>query len=158
MKARTVRFETQMMRTGVNTTGVAIPPELVAQLEAGVRPPVIAKINDYTYRTTVGVMNGRSMLPFSAQHRQASGIGGGDAVTVELTLDAQPRTIETPDDLARALAADARAAAAFDQLLPSRRKADIENVVGAKTVEIRARRIEALVSRLSRGAPSPRPL
>ena len=100
----TVRFTTKMSQTGTTTTGVVVPPEAIAQLQAGARPAVVAKINDYTYRTTVGIMRGHAMLPFSAQHREASGISGGDDVAVELRIDDTPRVAELPEDLAVALA------------------------------------------------------
>jgi hypothetical protein len=148
MSEKTVRFQTEMTRTGANTTGVVVPGELITQLGAGARPAVIARINHYSYRTTVGVMRGCSMLPFSAQHREASGIVGGDQIEVELSLDKQPRTVEIPEDLAQALAAERGLAAAFDTLAPSRRKANVENVVTAKSAETRARRIAAIVDRL----------
>ena len=148
MADQTVTFDTEMAQTGTNTTGVVVPPEIISKLQGGARPAVVAKINDYTYRTTVGVMRGHSMLPFSAQHREASGIGGGDPITVELTLDTQPREIEMPDDLGQALATDPAIEAAFQKLAPSRRKADIENVIGAKTAETRARRIDVIVLKL----------
>jgi hypothetical protein len=148
MSGKTVRFSTRMTRTGVNTTGVVVPTELIAELGAGARPPVIAKINDYVFRTTVGVMNGRSMLSFSAQHREASGIGGDDPIEVQLSLDTQPRIAEVPEDLAQALAAETALAAAFEKLAPSRRKAIVENVVTAKSTETRARRIAAIIDRI----------
>jgi hypothetical protein len=148
MTDKTVSFETNLSRTGANTTGIVVPSDLVAELGGGARPAVVAKVNDYSYRTTVGVMKGRSMLPFSAQHREASGIGGGEPIAVELRLDTQPRTTEVPDDLAQALAIDPALDAAFQKLAPSRRKADVENMIGAKTPETRARRIATIISRL----------
>ena len=148
MSAKNVRFQTRMTKTGVNTTGVVVPPELIAELGAGARPSVIVKINNYTYRTTIGVMKGNAMLSFSAQHREASGISGGDQIEVELLLDTQPRTAKVPEDLARSLAAEPELAAAFEKLAPSRRKADVENVVSAKSAETRVRRIEAIVKRI----------
>lgn len=148
MSGKTIKFETQMKRTGANTTGVVVPSETVRELASGARPGVVADINGYTYRTTIGVMNGLSMLPFSAQHREASGINGGDAVTVALRLDTDPRNTDVPEDLAQTLALEPTAEAAFRKLAPSRRKADVENVLGAKTPETRARRIEAILTRL----------
>jgi uncharacterized protein YdeI (YjbR/CyaY-like superfamily) len=49
-----------------------------------------------------------------------------------------------PDDLAEALAA-AGAREAFDRLAPSRRKAHVVSVEGAKAPETRARRVAAVV-------------
>jgi hypothetical protein len=143
-----IRFETTMAQTGANTTGVVVPSDVISRLNDGARPAVVATINDYAYRTTVGVMRGQSMLPFSAQHREASGIGGGDPITVELLLDIQPRTVKIPGDLGLALAADPAIEAAFHKLAPSRRKADIETVLGAKTPETRTRRIDAILQRM----------
>lgn len=143
-----VRFETRMMRTGANTTGVVVPADVIAQLGGGARPAVVATFNDYRYRTTIGVMKGLSMLPFSAQHRAASGIEGGDAICVELVLDTEPRTVSVPDDLSHALAAEPALAAAFEKLAPSRRKADVETVLAAKTAETRDRRVQAILARL----------
>ena len=148
MTGKTITFETQMKRTGANTTGVVVPPESVEALGGGGRPAVVAEINGYTYRTTIGVMKGLSMLPFSAHHREASGIAGGDPVTVALRLDTDSRSTEVPEDLAQALALEPTVEAAFRKLAPSRRKADVENVAGAKTPETRSRRIEAILTRL----------
>jgi uncharacterized protein YdeI (YjbR/CyaY-like superfamily) len=92
-------------------------------------------------------MGGRYLIPFSSDKRVASGIGGGDALTVDLELDTAPRTVDVPEDLASALA-DAGARAAFDALAPSARKAHVTSVEGAKAAETRARRIAAIVSKL----------
>lgn len=148
MTAEPVRFSTILARTGANTTGVVVPPEIIAALGAGARPRLVVRVNDYVYRTTVGVMAGRAMLPFSAEHRSASGLSGGDAIVVEVALDTASREVETPPDLAEALAAAPSALAAFARQAPSRRKADIDLVLGAKSAETRARRIAAIVARL----------
>lgn len=150
MTVEPVRFSTVLARTGANTTGIVVPPEIIAQLGAGARPKLVVRVDDYTYRTTVGVMGGRAMLPFSAEHRSASGLSGGDAIAVEVALDTASREVEIPPDLAAALAAAAAASAlaAFAKQAPSRRKADIDLVLGAKSDETRARRIAAIIARL----------
>ena len=58
-------------------------------------------VNGYAYRSTVATVDGRSMVGFSAAHRAASGLNGGDAVEVEIELDTEPRVIEVPPDLRR---------------------------------------------------------
>jgi hypothetical protein len=50
-------------------------------------------------------MGGRYMISFSSDKRAATGIEGGDPITVDLEVDTAPRTVEVPDDLAAALAA-----------------------------------------------------
>jgi hypothetical protein len=141
-----MRFETVMFQQG-NNTGIEVPPEVVEGLGAGKRPAVTVTVNGFEYRSTVAVMGGRYLIPFSSDKRAASGIAGGDALTVDLELDTAPRTVDVPEDLASALA-DAGARAAFDALAPSARKAHVTSVEGAKAAETRARRIAAIVSKL----------
>lgn len=141
-----MRFETVMFQQG-NNTGIEVPPEVVEGLGAGKRPAVTVMVNGFEYRSTVAVMGGRYLIPFSSDKRAASGIGGGDALTVDLELDTAPRTVDVPEDLASALA-DAGARAAFDALAPSARKAHVTGVEGAKAAETRARRIAAIVAKL----------
>lgn len=141
-----MRFETSMSQIG-NNTGIEVPPEIIEALGAGKRPAVVVAVNGYEYRSTVGVMGGRSLVPFSAERRAATGIAGGDAITVEIEVDAAPRVVEVPDDLAAALGA-AGLRSAFDALSPSARKAHITSVEGAKAADTRARRVAAVVAKL----------
>src|SRR5579863_2921598 len=101
MSTKIISFATILKPTGKATTGIVVTKEQIAQLSSAARPAVVAKVNGYAYRTTVGLMGGIAMLPFSAQHRQDSGISAGDKITVELSLDLEPRKIELPEDLTR---------------------------------------------------------
>lgn len=141
-----MRFETVMRQQG-NNTGIEVPPEVIDALGGGKRPAVAVTVNGYSYRSTVGVMGGRFLIPFSSDKRAASGLAGGDALTVDLELDTAPRTVELPDDLAAALDGSG-ARSAFDALSPSARKAHVTNVENAKAAETRTRRIGAIVSAL----------
>lgn len=142
-----MRFDTTLSQTG-NNTGIEVPPEVIDELGAGKRPAVVVDVNGYVYASTVGVMGGRFLIPFSSDKRAATGLSGGDAITVTLTLDTTPRTVEVPDDLAAALAA-AGVRASFDALSPSARKAHVTSVESAKAADTRARRITAVVDKLS---------
>ncbi|BFM25677.1 hypothetical protein QE430_003482 [Microbacterium testaceum] len=142
-----MRFETTLFQMG-NNTGIEVPPKVLEALDGGKRPAVTVDVNGYTYSSTVGAMGGRSLIPFSADKRKATGLSGGDAITVELTLDTAPRTVEVPDDLAAALA-EAGKHEAFDALSPSARKAHVTNVEGAKAADTRARRVATIVSKLA---------
>ncbi|MFB6665070.1 YdeI/OmpD-associated family protein [Streptomyces parvus] len=137
-----------MFQTG-NNTGIEVPEDVVEALGAGKRPPVNVTVNGYAYRSTIAPMGGQYLIPFSADKREATGIGGGDAIEVELTLDTAPRTVEPPEDLAVALAAAPGAAEAFAALAPSRRKAHDASVEGAKTDATRERRIAKVVAELT---------
>lgn len=132
-----------------NNTGIPVPPEVLESLEGGKRPAVNVTVNGYTYRSTVGSMDGKYLIPFSSDKRAESGIAGGDELEVELTLDTAPRTVEPPADLAEALVA-AGAREAFDALAPSKQKAHVTAVESAKAAETRERRIDAIVAGLVR--------
>jgi hypothetical protein len=142
-----MRFETTMTLSG-NNTGIEVPPEVIEALGAGRKPPVQVTVNGYTYRSTVAVMGGRYMISFSSDKRAATGIQGGDPITVDLEVDTAPRTVEVPDDLAAALAEASGAREAFDALAPSARKAHVTNVESAKAAQTRERRIAAIVAKL----------
>ena len=131
-----------------NNTGIEVPPEVIEALGGGKRPALEVIVNGFQYRTTVGVMGGKSLIPFSSDKRAATGIQGGDPITVDVTLDTAPRTVDVPDDLAAALA-EAGLREAFDALSPSRRKAHVTNVESAKAAETRARRVQSVVAGLA---------
>lgn len=143
-----MRFETTLFQLG-NNTGIDVPPGVLEELGGGKRPLVNVTVNDsYSYRSAVAPMAGRFLIAFSSDKRAATGLKGGEAITVELTLDTEPRTVEVPEDLAAALA-DAGLRDAFDTLAPSHQKAHVTSVEGAKAAETRARRVAAVVEKLS---------
>jgi hypothetical protein len=142
-----VKFSTTMFQMG-NNTGIEVPAEVLAALDAGKRPPVVVNVNGYEYRSTVAPMGGKYLLPFSADRRKESGINGGDAIDVELTLDTAPRTVEIPDDLQSALNSSASAGAAWDKLSYTHKKEHVRSVLDAKKAETRTRRIAAVIAKL----------
>lgn len=142
-----MRFETTLSQTG-NNTGIEVPVEVIEELGGGKRAAVVVDVNGFVYSSTIGVMGGRFLIPFSSDKRAATGLSGGDAIVVDLELDTAPRTVEVPDDLAAALAeADVRAA--FDALSPSARKAHVTRVESAKAADTRTRRIATVVATLT---------
>jgi hypothetical protein len=141
-----VEYRTTMHLTGRNT-GIPVPPEVLESLGGGKRPAVAVVVNGYRFTSTVGAMGGRALIPFSAERRAESGLGGGDELDVVLELDDAPRETPVPQDLAAALAA-AGVRDAFDRLSPSRRKAHVTGVEGAKAAETRGRRVEAVIRSL----------
>lgn len=141
-------FHTTLLQPeGRSVTGIVVPPEVVESLGAGKKPPVVVTVNGYSYRNTIAVMGGKYMVGLSAEHRAASGLKGGDAIEVDIVLDAAPRTVEVPEDFAAALDA-AGARAAFDKLAFSLRKEHVRAIEEAKTAETRTRRLEKAVAGL----------
>jgi Bacteriocin-protection, YdeI or OmpD-Associated/Domain of unknown function (DUF1905) len=135
------RFRTSLLATGKTTTGIEVPPEVIERLGAGKRPAVLVTIGSYTYRSTVGVMGGRSLIPVSADNRRQARIAAGDDLDVTLELDTAPRHVELPADLAEALGRDDAARRFFDGLSASQKKWHVQSVESAKTPETRQRRI-----------------
>jgi hypothetical protein len=146
-----VRFRTTILQAGKTATGIRIPPEIVAALGSSKRPPVRATINGYTYRSTIAVLGGEFMLGVSADVRLAAGVAGGDQVDVELELDTAPREVTVPADFAALLDGDAALRGSFDGLSPSKRKAIVLGIEGAKTPETRQRRIDTAMRNLRDG-------
>ncbi len=147
-----VRFSATLSLENKNATGIHVPAAAVEALGGGRRPAVVATVNGYTYRATVmGYDPADPLMPFSAEHRAASGLKAGDAIEVELVLDTAPRDVEVPDDLAAALDADPAAKAFFDGLSNSNKRVHTLSVEGAKTPETRARRVEKAVALLREG-------
>jgi hypothetical protein len=143
-----MRFETTMSLSG-NNTGIEVPPEVIEALGAGRKPAVTVNVNGYEYRSTVAVMGGRYLIPFSSDKRAATGIAGGDAIVVEVELDTAPRTVEVPDDLAAAIDAAPGAREVWERLPPSHKKAHVTAVESAKAAETRQRRIAKAIEALT---------
>lgn len=132
----------------VNATGLRVPPESIAELGKGKKPPVKVTLNGFTYPTTVAAYGDVYMIPLSAERRKAAGVQAGDIVEVTLELDQEPRLVVVPDNLAAALAEAPGARAAFDALNYSTRKEHVRQVETAKAEETRQRRIAAIVAKL----------
>jgi len=146
-----MRFRTTILQGGKTATGIQVPEEVVEALGAGKRPAVKVTINGYTYRNTVAVMGGVSMVGVSAEHRAGAGVAGGDEVEVDIQLDAAPREVTVPADLAAALDAEPEARRRFDGLSYSNKSWHVLQVESAKTDETRQRRIAKSVDMLRQG-------
>ncbi|HVF06154.1 MAG TPA: YdeI/OmpD-associated family protein [Frankiaceae bacterium] len=149
-----MRFRTTLQLNGRTATGIEVPPEVVAALGGGKRPPVTVTLNGHAYRSTVAPMGGRYLVSVSAENRAAAGVAAGDEVDVELrelALDTAPRVLAVPADLASALDAVPAARAAFERLSYSAKQRHVLPVEQAKTGETRQRRIAKAVEALQAG-------
>ena len=145
-----IEFDTTVTAAG-NNTGIVVPDDVIERLGAGRRPAVIVNVNGYEYRSTPGVMGGKSMIGISAAVRKETGLKGGDPVHVTLTVADTPRAVEVPDDFAAALSAEPGAKAFFEKLSNSLQRYHADNINGAKTAETRQRRIEKAISLFQAG-------
>jgi hypothetical protein len=145
-----ISFVTSILKGATkNVTGIVIPGDVIAGLGAGKRPKVKVTLNGYTYRSTVGTMGGKFMVGLSAENRAAAGVSGGEVMEIRLALDTEPRTVEIPDDLRRALSG-ADALEAFGKAAPSRKKEFVRQVEEAKAADTRNRRIAKIVDQFVR--------
>jgi hypothetical protein len=145
------QFRTTLDSAGKNAAGFRVPPEVVAALGKGKRPPVRVTINGYTYRNTVAVYGDEYLIGVAMEHRGPAGVQPGDVIDVTLELDTEPREVEMPDDLAAALAAEPAAQTRFDGLSNSNRRALADLVSSAKNPETRQRRIDKAIASLREG-------
>ncbi len=117
-----MRFRTTIQLEGKTATGFRVPPEVVVALGSGMRPPVVVRIGEYSYRSTVAAFADVFMLPLAGEHRTAAGVAAGDEIDVDVELDTAPRVVEVPADFALALDAEPAARMTFDALSNSNKK------------------------------------
>ena len=138
-------FETTLTARG-NNTGIVVPDNVIEELGAGKRPPVVVDLDGYEYRSTVGVMGGQHLVSVSAAVRAATGLQGGDPVTVTLTVAGAPQAVDVPPDFAAALDAEEPAKQFFGTLSNSLQRYHVDNINAAKSPDTRQRRIAKSVS------------
>jgi Bacteriocin-protection, YdeI or OmpD-Associated len=78
------------------------------------------------------------------------------AAVVEVEIDAEPRVVVEPADVARALDADPVARTAYDRLSNSRKREHVLAIESAKKVETRTRQNYGARSRPAAVRPAPR--
>lgn len=97
-----MKFLWTLESTGGNNAAFVVPDEVVEELGGGGRPKVAVTVNGFAFRSSIARMGGRYLLGVNAERRESAGIAPGDEV--EIALDTAPREIDTPPDLAEALA------------------------------------------------------
>jgi hypothetical protein len=146
--AKPLTFRATILRTGKNTAGIQVPDRVLETLGGGKRPLIWVTIKRHTYRSAVGTMGGKPMIPLSAANRQAAGVEGGEQLDIGIRLDLEPRTVQPPKDPKAALV-EANALEAFDKSAASMQKEYVRQVEEAKAPETRQRRIAKIVERLA---------
>lgn len=147
-----MKFRGELLQSGKTATGFEVPAEVVDGLGAGKKPAVTVTINSgYSYRSSIGSMGGKSMLPVSAEHRAGAGLRAGDQAEVDLEVDTAPREVVVPPDLSAALDAEPSARTYFDGLSYSNKLRHVLAIDGAKTADTRERRIAKSVALFTQG-------
>jgi len=132
----------------MEATGITIPFD-VESVFGSKRVPVKVWINRAEYRGTVVRMGGKYMLGVPKVFRDAAGIKAGDNIMVTMELDSEPRTVETPADLAEALH-KADLASGWEKLSYTHKKEHVNAIEDAKKPETRVRRIEKAIEMIKK--------
>jgi hypothetical protein len=116
-----------------------------------IRAPVRVTLNGFTYRSTIASMGGFTGIPLRKSNREAAGLVGGERIAVTIELDAEPREVELPQDLARALRANKQRMKTWQSLSYTNRRERVEAIEAAKRPATRARRLAATIRSLDDG-------
>jgi len=146
-----VKFEGVLTATprGGGGTLVPIPREVATELGLKGMPKIQAVIAGAPYRGSLMPMgDGTYCLGVLKSIQEVAGVGVGDTIEVMIELDTAPRTVEPPDDLARLLARDKKAAAAWAKLSFTSQKEMARSLEEAKKPETRERRLKAAIAKL----------
>jgi hypothetical protein len=145
------RFKAVLTSTprGGGGTLVPVPRDVASRMGLKGMPKVQAVIAGRPYRGSLMPMgDGTYCLGVLKSIQEAAGVKQGDTITVELELDTSPRVVEQPADLARAIAGDKKAAAAWDRLSFTNKKEMARGLEEAKKPETRHRRLAAALEKL----------
>ena len=134
--------------TGIGTY-VVVPREVQARLGLTGRPKINSVIAGHPYRgSLMPAGDGTFVLGVLKSIQQSAGVTRGDTITVELELDTAPRTVELPPDLAKAIARDKKARAAWAKLSYTDKREMARSLEEAKRPETRLRRLAAALEKL----------
>jgi hypothetical protein len=139
-----VTFDT-VLTGGGTASGIIVPEEIMTQLGPAKRYPVVVNVGDYSYRSSVSWYKGAFMISVSSAVKAEAGLAGGDAITVTLEHDTEPRVLELPAPVTEALEA-AGALEAFRALSYSKQRAVVEPWVAAKSDATRDKNLEKILA------------
>jgi hypothetical protein len=146
-----IRLTGELVARGPAAAFVLDDEQVATVGEGAKRYPVVATVNGYTWRTSVARMGGEFLIGLNKEVRTGAGVQAGDTVTLELTLDPEPRTVELPSVLAEALDADPKAKAIYDGLAFTHRKEYARWIAEAKRDDTRERRVAKALEMLHGG-------
>lgn len=136
-------FKTKIKSFG-NNTGIEVPEKNIQELGESKKPPVTVHVNNYIYKSTVGIMGGKFMISLPKAHREAAGLKGGDEVKIILELDDGFREVVIPSELKSALK-KSKLEAKFNKLAYSKRKEFARQIAEAKGEDTKKRRLDKII-------------
>jgi hypothetical protein len=145
------KFHAEIREAPRGGAWVEIPSDVLEAFGTRGRVKVKASFDGYPYRGSIVPMGGVHVLGVKKATRAAIGKSVGDTVHVILEQDAEPREVDVPEELAKALEANPEASAFFDTLAYTYRKEYAEWIAGAKRAETREQRAQRAVEKLGLG-------
>ncbi len=145
------QFKALIEDAGEGGAYVSIPFD-VEQAFGKKRVKVVATIEGVAYRGSLVRMGSAChLLPVLKGIRAKIGKNIGDEVEVEVVEDVEPRLVQVPDDLQKALAENAEAESFFASLSYTHQKEYVQWIEAAKKDETRQRRIQRALEWLNQG-------
>ncbi len=138
------RFEAFLEKGSHNNgwTYIDVPPEISAEWKGHGRIFICGRIDKAAFRTTFNRKgDGRGFFYVNKPLLKSIGKTAGDAVTVEVKLDDEPRVVHLPDDVAEAISCSVKASATFERFSYSHHKEILAWIDYAKRSETRIKRI-----------------
>lgn len=141
-------YKTTILGFGKHAS-IEIPDEQLQKIGGNKRAPLKVTVNGYTYQSTATGMGGKCMVVFPMKERGQARVDSGDTVDVTLELDSGYRQVDMPAELNTALQKNGLQET-FKALTYSKRKEYAGQVADAKAPETKTRRIEKIVSELTK--------
>jgi hypothetical protein len=145
-KARRIRAE--LRSAGRGGHAVVLGDDVVAALGLKQHTRVKGTIGGIPYRSSTARYGGAVYLGVHKATVERAGIAVGDVVAVTIEVDAEPREIEVPAELERALGENPEARSAWEALAPSHKREHARAVAEAKKEATRRRRVERTIDAL----------
>jgi hypothetical protein len=143
---------TAIIKQSGNINGAYIePPFDVKEVFGAKRVKVIATFDGVEYRGSIVSMGGCYVLGITQDIRKKIGKEFGDVVEVTIEKDEEERTVEMPEDFAKALADNAAAQETYHKLSFTGKRDYVRWITEAKKEETRRNRIEKSVEGLAQG-------
>jgi Bacteriocin-protection, YdeI or OmpD-Associated/Domain of unknown function (DUF1905) len=144
------RFRASIKSTDGGGGAYVIVPFDVEQTFGKKRVPIKATIDGVAYRGSLVRMGGPChLLLILKEIRQQIGKGAGDEVDVILTEDTEPRVVQVPADLQKALRSAPEAKKFFTKLSYTHRREYVRWIEEANRRETRTKRIAQAVELLA---------
>lgn len=150
-RAQKLQFQGYLEPTGPKGAWcfLAAPFDVEKTFGTRARVPISGTINGFAFRSSFAPMGGRHLLCINKQMQAGAKVKAGDHARFVIQRDDQPRGVELPAALKRALAREPRAKAAFTKLSYSARKEHAQWIGSAKQAETVERRLAKLMSLLN---------